>query len=35
LRHPRLVFGGEIQQPLLGEGIGVLGETAAAICLFL
>jgi hypothetical protein len=34
LRYPRLVFRGEIQQPLFGEWVSLFGETAAAFCLF-
>jgi hypothetical protein len=33
LGDARLVFGGKIQQPFLGEGVGLFGETAAAFCL--
>jgi hypothetical protein len=28
------VFGREIEQPLLGEGVGMFRETSAAFCLF-
>jgi hypothetical protein len=35
LRYSGIIFGSEIQQPLLGEGVGVLGETATPFCLFL
>lgn len=34
LRYFRVVFRREIQQPLLGEGVGVFRETPAAFCLF-
>jgi hypothetical protein len=34
LRYSRFVFRREIQQPLLGEGVGLPGETAAAFGLF-
>jgi hypothetical protein len=34
LRYSSLVFGREIQQPFLGEGVGAFRETAAAFCLF-
>jgi hypothetical protein len=34
LRYFRVVFRREIQQPLLGEGVGVFGEPTAALCLF-
>jgi hypothetical protein len=33
--HLGLVLRREIQQPLLREGVGVFGETAAAFCLLL
>ena len=33
LSDARLVFGREIQQSFLGEGVGLFGETAAALCL--
>jgi hypothetical protein len=34
LRYFRVVFRREIQQPLLGEGVGMFRETPAAFCLF-
>ena len=34
LRYPDVVFGSEIQQSFLREGVGVLGKPAAAFCLF-
>jgi hypothetical protein len=34
LRYFRVVFRREIQQPFLGERIGVFGETTAALGLF-
>jgi len=34
-RYFGVVFQGEIQQPFLGEGVGVLREPAAALRLFL
>jgi hypothetical protein len=34
LCDPRVIFGREIHQAFLGEGVGVFSETAAALCLF-
>jgi hypothetical protein len=33
LGDARLIFGGKIQEPFLGEGVGLFGETTAAFCL--